>query len=59
VRTHAVSVGARRIELSMLPYQANEDDEVRTTAHNVTHHSPLCFFALTTPDPFFVSALLL
>ena len=54
-----MSVGARRIELSMLPYQANEDDEVRTTAHNVTHHSPLCFFALTTPDPFFVSALLL
>ena len=27
VRTHAVSVGARRIELSMLPFQANEDDE--------------------------------
>ena len=52
-----MSVGARRIELSMLPFQANEDDEVRTAAPNVTHHSPLCFCALTTSDPFFVSLL--
>ena len=27
VRTHAVSVGARRIELSMLPFKTDDDDE--------------------------------